>query len=101
VKSLEEIRKTLDSAGRYFGLLFLPEMQQFCGKRFHVRRRLERMYLEHSGEIRTMKNTVLLSGVHCDGVGSGCDRCCFLYWREAWLRRVSEREQPDSCFSER
>ncbi len=59
-----------------------------CGRRFRVQRRLERMFLEESQQVRSLKHTVLLAGVHCGGDGIGCDRQCFYFWREAWLRRV-------------
>lgn len=89
VKRDEEIQKTLDSKGRNKGLQFLPEMREFCGKRFRVHKRVERIIIETTGEIRRMKNTVLLEGVMCDGSAHfGCDRSCFYFWREIWLRRV-------------
>jgi hypothetical protein len=47
--------------------------------------------LEHTGEFRRMKNTVLLDGVLCDGWGGACDRSCFFFWREAWLKRVDPK----------
>lgn len=91
VKSLAEIRKTLDENGRYRGLYFMGEMRQFCGKQFRVHKKVNRILLESTAEIRKTKNTVLLEGVMCDGhVQSGCDRSCFYYWREAWLKRVEE-----------
>lgn len=91
VKSLAEIRKTLDENGRYKGLYFMGEMRQFCGKQFRVHKKVNRILLESTAEIRKAKNTVLLEGVMCDGhVQSGCDRSCFYYWREAWLKRVEE-----------
>ena len=66
-------------------------MWKFCGKRFKVYKRLERILLESNGEYRTVKNTVLLEGVVCDGQEFyGCDRSCFHFWKEAWLRRVNE-----------
>lgn len=46
--------------------------------------------LENNGEIRKLKNTVLLDGVMCENL-YGCDRSCFHFWREAWLRRVESR----------
>jgi hypothetical protein len=88
VKSLEEIAQTLDANGKNRGLSFLNEMQRFSGRRFPVYKRLNTVFLEETQHIRTMKNTVLLSGVTCDGMGYGCDRSCLFYWREAWLRRV-------------
>jgi hypothetical protein len=90
VKTEEEIAGTLDEQAKHHGLAFLPAMRPFCGNRFRVFKRVERIYLEESGEVRQMKNTVLLQGVHCDGLLMGCDRACFFYWREAWLSRVAE-----------
>ena len=89
VKPLEEIMATLDGKGRYKGLVFTPEMAQHCGKRYRVFKRLELMFDEYHKSQRRVKNTVLLENVVCQGAGLGCHRSCFLYWREAWLRRVS------------
>lgn len=90
VKSLDEILKTLDAKGRHRGLVFTPEMRQHCGKRFRVFKRLELMFDEYHKSQRRLKSTVLLEGNFCTGTGLGCDRSCFLYWREAWLRRVGD-----------
>jgi hypothetical protein len=90
VKSLSEIMQTLDSAGKQRGLIFTPEMRKHCGRRYCVLKRLELMFDEHSREQRQVRNTVLLDGAYCEGEGIGCDRSCFLYWREAWLRRVDK-----------
>ncbi len=89
VKSLEEILATLDGERRNRGLLWMTGMSRYCGRRYRVHRRVERIMLESNGELRNMKNTVLLEGVMCDGAAfGGCDRSCFHFWREAWLRRV-------------
>jgi hypothetical protein len=89
VKPEDEIRETFDGKNSSKGLLFLPEMREYCGKRFQVLKRLERMMIESTSEIRRVKNTVLLEGVMCNGSRhDGCNRSCFFYWREAWLRRV-------------
>lgn len=88
VKSLEEILRTLDSNGRHYGLAFTPEMKRHCGKQYRVFKRLELMFDEYHKSQRRVKNTVLLESVFCEGAGLGCHRSCFLYWREAWLRRV-------------
>ena len=91
VKSIQEIRKTLDKNGCFKGLYFMREMRHFCGKRIRVHKQVNRILLESTEEIRKVRNTVLLEGVMCDGhVQFGCDRSCFYYWREAWLRRVEE-----------
>ena len=88
VKSEDEILRTLDAKGKCRGLAFLPDMRAYCGRRLVVHKRLERIYLEESGQIRRMKNTVLLAGATCEGKGIRCDRSCYFYWREAWLRRA-------------
>jgi len=91
VKSEEEILATLDENRKNKGLLWMAGMRRFCGKRFRVYKRLERILLESTEEYRELKNTVLLEGVMCDGKEFyGCDRSCFHYWREAWLSRVNE-----------
>lgn len=89
VKSLEEIEATLDSRQRNRGLEFSPTMAGYCGRRFRVSRRLERMIRETTGEMRDLTNTVLLESAICDGLCSrGCPRANLLYWREIWLRRA-------------
>jgi hypothetical protein len=92
VKSIREIEGTLDTQGRNRGLLFFPDMRRYCGKRFKVRSRLERMIVEQNGEMIEMKNTVILEGNTCiyDHVFGGCPRGEYNYWREIWLRRVEE-----------
>jgi hypothetical protein len=88
VKSWEEIVKTLDCSGKQHGLSFTPEMKQHCGKRFRVFRKMELMFDESTRQQRRLRHTVLLEGAACQGIGLGCDRACYLYWREAWLQRV-------------
>ena len=95
VKSLEEIYDTLDQRragyGRNKGLLFMLPMSKFCGKKYRVYKRLNRIMLGATGELKKVKNTVLLEGVICDGKDFyDCDRSCFHFWREVWLRRVEE-----------
>ena len=87
VKSEREIRETLDEHGRHRGLLWMPGMARFCGKTYKVHKRVETIMLESTGELRKIRNTVLLENVMCEDL-YGCDRSCFHYWREAWLRRV-------------
>jgi hypothetical protein len=89
VKSVEEVLATLDGRRRHQGLLWMTGMARYCGRRYRVYQRVERITLESNGAQRTMKNTVLLEGVMCDGREfGGCDRSCFHFWREAWLRRI-------------
>jgi len=90
VRPAKEIQATLDSRGRLRGLIFMPEMQQFCGRRFRVFKKVKNIVLETNQEMRTIGSpTVFLEGVWCDGsYHAGCDRACFCFWREEWLRRI-------------
>ena len=91
IRSAREIFATLNGYDKLKGLQFQPEMTSFCGKRFKVYKKVERIILEGSAELRRIKNpTVLLEGVICEGTAhGGCDKSCFLYWREQWLKRPS------------
>ena len=71
-------------------------MQPFCGQRFKVFKRMATLYQEESGHVRRLKDTVLLEDVQCDGLLMKCDRSCYLFWREAWLKRVAGGQQCES-----
>jgi hypothetical protein len=91
VRSPSEILLTLDEKGELDGLPFMPEMVELCGQRFHVRRRVEKICdtLTYLGS-RRMPETVLLDDNRCSGGAHGnCQAECLIYWKEAWLRRVS------------
>lgn len=91
VKSREEIEATLDPEGKNRGLGFAPEMTSYCGKRFRVGRKVNKMIVEWSGEMRSLSSTVTLEGVICHGIGlRRCPRSCHHLWREIWLKRVDE-----------
>jgi hypothetical protein len=91
VRSEEEIRATLDENNRYRGLVFMPSMLEFCGKRYRVYKKVVNIKLETTGHMRKIVTpTVFLEGVLCHR----CDRECYAFWREAWLKRVPEASPP-------
>ena len=95
IKSLKELQATLDREGRNRGLVCDPEFTPFCGGRFRVHSRLDRMISEATGQMKTVDATVVLEGFPClcsYAVG-GCPRYDFSYFREIWLRKVSNAEQ--------
>ncbi len=93
VKSVDDILATLGPDRKCRGLLWMTGMRKFCGGRYRVLKRVENILLESNGEPRKMRNTVSLEGVMCDGAEFGdCDRSCFHFWREAWLRRVTQED---------
>jgi hypothetical protein len=92
VRSCEEISATLDEKRKYKGLYFMPEMEKFCGGKFKVFKKVEIIKLESTGELRKLRSpSVFLEGVYCNGeTHDGCDRACFHFWREIWLKRISD-----------
>lgn len=84
---MDEIRARLDSCERDGGLAWMAMMEQCCEKEFRVYKRVERIVLESTGEIRKLKDTVLLENCICDGI-YGCNKSCFFFWKEAWLERA-------------
>ena len=90
VKSFKEILSTLNKDGSNRGLEFHLDMKQFCGKRFRVRNRLEKMISEVTGEMVEVNNTVILENVTCcyEYRFLGCAREIYQYWREIWLKRI-------------
>jgi hypothetical protein len=93
VRSKEEILKTLDSQGRLEGLPFMPEMFQFCGKRFQVHKRAHKTCdYTHPFPFytRRLERSVHLE-TRCDGEAhGGCQAGCLFIWKEAWLKPVSD-----------
>lgn len=96
VRSREEILATLDENARFEAMPFMPEMLQYCGKRFRVFKRADKT-CDNIGppgfplqwSLRQPKDAVHLAGVRCDGAEHGrCDAGCLIFWKEAWLKRA-------------
>ena len=88
VRSLAEIRATLDERGTIDGMPFMPEMERFAGRRVRVWRRADRVCHDTASTLRRLDDTVFLEDLRCDGSAhGGCQRACLLLWNEAWLRR--------------
>lgn len=91
VRGLEEIRRTLDGAGKMNGLPFMPEMLAFCGKTYLVDRRIEKINDWIGGsKLRRVEGVVSLVDVRCAGTShGGCQAACQILWNEQWLQRES------------
>ena len=95
VKTWNEISATLDAEERFEGLAWMSLMRPFCEKQFTVTRRVDRFFDERSRRLLKLRDVVLLDGVYCQPPAdspvdyAGCQRMCFLFWKEAWLERVS------------
>lgn len=94
VLAIEEIRETLDQMGKHDGLKFLRPMERYCGETHRVMKRVKYILDDRTHVVRKTRGVVLLDGVICDGQGiygrEDCDRSCFFFWKEAWLRRVDD-----------
>jgi hypothetical protein len=92
VRTEQEILATLDDQGAIDGLPFMPEMLEFCGKRFRVEKRADKTCNTITvPESRRLHDAVHLEGLRCTGEAhGGCQAQCFLFWKEAWLKRVTE-----------
>lgn len=95
VKSAHEIQATLDEDNRCERLRYTPTlMNKYCGGTYTVRKRVDRFFDDHTWRLLKLKNVVILDGVYCEPPRNinegfaGCDRTCFLFWKEAWLERV-------------
>jgi hypothetical protein len=95
VLSWEEISKLLNEKNETQGLAFMPGMEKYCGTQAKVMRRVNYIFDESKRVMRKIKNVVLLEGVICSGEGmfssEGCERACFLFWKEAWLKKISDQ----------
>jgi hypothetical protein len=91
VLSQEEILRTLDDRGRLAAMPFMPEMLQYCGKRFRVHKRADKTCDNIlPWNMRRVKDAVHLAGVRCDGKAhADCDAGCLIFWHEGWLKRVT------------
>jgi len=93
VKPMNTIRQTLDERASNRGLFFTPSMKNLCGQQRKVERKLEKIIVDGTGEMRTLRNTVYLEGdlcgCSCVALG-GCPRGEFSYWREIWLQRLEK-----------
>jgi hypothetical protein len=90
VRSAEEILATLDDDQSIAGLPFMPEMIQYCEKRFRVYRSAHKTAdTIELFSIRRLANAVHLEELRCNGAShGGCQAGCLLFWKECWLKRV-------------
>ncbi len=96
VRSREEILATLDRFSELKGCALLPQMWDYCGTEHRVFRYMQRFLDERDYKMKKVSGVVLLEELYCNGtiVFGGCDRACFLFWREEWLERVETGPVP-------
>lgn len=108
VRAPEEILQTLDADGALDHLPFMPEMLEFCGRKFRISNRAEITCASapDMGAARGFKveDVLTLEGIRCSGAAhDGCQKACMIFWRQAWLQKVAatrstERNNADGQF---
>jgi hypothetical protein len=92
VRSIEEIRSTLNNWNTLSGCAFLREMEPYCGTVQRVHKCVRRFLNESDYLVKRSKGLVILQNVFCEGTRDfgPCDRSCFFFWREEWLELVED-----------
>ena len=90
VRSKEEILAILGPDGRLDRMPFMPEMLQYCGRRFRVsgvaHKTCDTATLLMG---RRMHDAVFLEDLRCEGSShGGCQARCLLFWKTQWLKPV-------------
>lgn len=90
VKTKSRIELTLNNASRNRGLWFDREMLRFCGGKYRVKARVERLIIEKTGELRVLTNPcIILEGVIASGEYQGFNpENEYIFWHEIWLERI-------------
>jgi hypothetical protein len=93
VRSKEEILVMLDQHGSVDGMPFMPEMLQYCGRRFRIGAVAHKTCdtARQTWKGRRLQATVHLAGLRCDGLAhGGCQAECNLFWKDEWLKPATD-----------
>lgn len=70
----------------------MDRMAAYRGRPMVVRKRVQSIFDERKWRMVRIRDTCILEGAICEGQGmyekEGCDRCCYFFWKDQWLRRV-------------
>jgi hypothetical protein len=93
VRPQDEILETTTRSGFNRGMRYDLEMSKYCGGRYRVQMRVERLINEVTGKMMTMKNPCIqledvFCRAQCTETRLGCPRASNTYWREIWLKRI-------------
>ena len=98
MKTKKEIEATVDRRNRNRGLSFDSEMLPYCERQFVVRKRVEKIINERTGELEPLRgDCIMLESVTCPALYHRfCQRRIYSYWREIWLTRVGTAGSPQT-----
>ena len=92
VRSPQEILATLDENACLVELPFMPQMLQYCGRSFRVRKRAHKVCDTVTQPAAVRWPTPYFWTILCDGEAfGGCEMACSIIWKEAWLKRVDDK----------
>jgi hypothetical protein len=92
IRSREEIQFTLNYWHELKNCGFMADMWKYCGTTQRVLKPVERFVDERDYRVKRVRGVYLLEGVICQGSSTygRCDRACFFFWREEWLKKIEE-----------
>jgi hypothetical protein len=90
VRSKEEILRSLDSDSRLDNLPFMPQMFEYCGRKFRVSKRAHKTCDTVTGTGgRSLSGGIHLENLRCNGQAyGGCQAACLIFWKDTWLKPV-------------
>jgi len=90
VEPMESITETLNESAQTADCTLRRPCALLCGEQHRVEKKVDKIIVDGTGEMRQLRNTVFLEGSLCGCACvafGGCPRGEFAYWREIWLRR--------------
>ncbi len=87
----EKIYKTLDHQNKLDGILFMDQMEKYCGKEYTVIKVVKTFEFEKL-LLRARLPIYMLDGLMCNGESKllehKCDLCCYFMWHEDWIEKL-------------
>jgi hypothetical protein len=103
VRSKAEILRSLDNKGCLEGLPFMPQMFEYCGRRFKIFKRAHKTCDTVNPPGSRRINSAVHLELRCDGKAyGGCQAACLIFWKEVWLKPVKDnsvQSDSESCRS--
>ncbi len=92
-KSRDTIVKSIDSANKLDGCLFMEQMWDYCGNTYKILKVGSSFFNEHQHRtFRPRSPFYILEDLVCEGRVNHfpfkCDHSCFLLWHENWLEKI-------------
>lgn len=102
VADFDKIKSTLDACGATDGLPFMPEMIQYCGQSFVIRRWANSVCIFGERiQFRKLENCVVLDMPRCCGQShDDCQMGCAFFWNTQWLEPSGSHNPDDGSSAE-